>query len=77
MPVCVLARRMILCTLVDGPGECGGVRVTQEAGAAGIGVSLCETHPIDVARPLLATSGRAETEKGLFVYALKKSRYCL
>lgn len=52
-----------VCTLVHGPGEFGGVRVTEQAGAAGIGVSLRETHPVDVARPLLATRRGAEKEK--------------
>lgn len=60
----------VACTLIQRPGEFGGVRVTQEARAAGIGVSLCETHPVDVTRLLLATRDRAKKRnQGLFVYS--------
>lgn len=44
-------------TLVDGPGEFGGLGVTEEAGAAGIGVALFETHAVDVTRHLLRARG--------------------
>lgn len=49
--------------MVDRPDEFGGVGVTEEAGAAGIGVSLCETHPVDVTRPLLATGDTTKTRR--------------
>lgn len=45
------------CTLVHGPGEFGGLGVTEEAGAAGIGVALFETHAVDVTRHLLRARG--------------------
>lgn len=57
-----------LFTLVYRPGEFGGVWVTEKARAAGIGVSLCETHPIDVTRLLLPNRNRGK-QTGLFVYS--------
>lgn len=45
-------------TLVHGPGEPGGLRLTDEAGAAGVGVAFSETRPLDVTGHLLRTRGR-------------------
>lgn len=60
-------------TLVHGPGEFGGLGVTEEAGAAGIGVALFETHPVDVTRHLLRARGikkiktQSKIKKSVFV----------
>lgn len=43
-------------TLVDRPGELGGVGVTEETRAAWVRVPLCKTHPVYVTGPVLRQS---------------------
>jgi len=60
----------MVCTLVHRPGELGCVGLTEEARTAGVGVSSCETHPIDVTCPLLTKTTTDTENRRRFVSVL-------